>query len=68
MADLPELAMMQQQDTARSRTGGGIGGTSGSMSGAVAVRGDTPPPGFTRDLGLKLPGIVEKRVGHLSKK
>lgn len=62
MADyLPELAMMHEQDTARSRTGGGGGGgTSRSMSGAVAVRGDTPPPGFTRDLGLKLPGIANK--------
>lgn len=55
-ADLPEVMM---QDSLRSRTGGGSA-KSLTSTGVVAVRGDTPPPGFTRDLGLKLPGISNK--------
>ena len=64
MADLPELTM---QDSLRSRRGDHAS-TSRSLTstGMVATRGDTPPPGFTRDLGLKLPGIADKRVGRVS--
>ena len=64
MGDLPELTM---QDSLRSRKGD-LASTSRSLTstGVVAARGDTPPPGFTRDLGLKLPGIADKRVGRFS--
>ena len=65
MADFPELTM---QDSLRSRKGDHASTSRSIMSTGVVVaaRGDTPPPGFTRDLGLKLPGIVDKRVGHFS--
>jgi hypothetical protein len=51
MADLPELS---ESVRSRSRTAGG----QLAFTGSVAARGDTPPPGFARDLGLKLPGIA----------